>query len=72
MSESNIFSSAGLNVCPRHIKYIIFLYLEIMPRVSTTLHLSVGYIDDITRSIIICNNTYKFADTHIVFIGIYS
>ena len=28
---------------------------------STTLHLPVAYIDDITRPIAICNNTHKFA-----------
>ena len=62
MSESNIPPSAGLDVCPfRHPKYIIFLSLRIMSRVPTALNLHVAYIDDITRPIVICNDTYKFA-----------
>ena len=32
-----------------------------MPGVPTALHLLVAYIDDISRSIGICNDTYKFA-----------
>ena len=31
-----------------------------MPRVPTALHLPAAYIDDITRPIAICNDTYKF------------
>ena len=33
---------------------------------STTLHLPVAYIDDITRPIAICNNTHKLLRTRIV------
>jgi len=32
-----------------------------MSRVLITLHLHVTYIDNITRPIAICNETYKFA-----------
>jgi len=35
--------------------------LGVMPRVPTTLHLFVAYIDDIIRPIAICIDTHKFA-----------
>jgi len=60
--ESNVPPSAGLYVCPpRHPISPILLLLGVMPRVSTVLHLHAAYIDDITRLIAICNDTYKFA-----------
>ena len=56
------FSLAKLDVChPRHPMYLILPSLGVMHRVPTALHLHVAHIDDITRSIAICNNTYKFA-----------
>jgi len=59
--ESSITPSAGLDVClPRHPRYILLSSLGIMPRVSAALHLFVAHIDDITRMIAICNDTYKF------------
>jgi len=49
-------------VChPRHPIYIILPSLEVMPRVSTALHLPIAHIDNITRLIAICNSTDKFA-----------
>jgi len=61
VSESNIFSSAGLDVCHfRHPRYIIFSSLGIMLRVPTALHLPVTHIDDINRPIVIYNDIYKF------------
>jgi len=62
VSESNIPPFARLNVCPpRQPKHIIFSSFRIMPKVPTALNLHVAYIDDITRPIVICNDTYKFA-----------
>jgi len=61
MSEFNILPCLGLDVCsPKQLRYILFLYLGIMLRVLTALHLPVAHIDDITRPIVICNDTYKF------------
>jgi len=49
-------------VCPsRHPRYIIFPSLGIMPRVHIVLHSPVAHIDNITRPIVIYNDTYKFA-----------
>ena len=45
---------------PRHLIYLILSSLGVMPRVPIALHLHVAYIDNITRLIAICNNTYKF------------
>ena len=59
VSEFNIPSFAGLDVCPpRHPRYTIFLFLRIIPRMPTTLHLHVAHIDDIARPVAICNDTY--------------
>ena len=61
VSESNVPSSAGLDVCPlRHVISLIFSSLGVMPRVLTALHLPVAHIYDITRPIAIYNDTYKF------------
>jgi len=60
VSESNIPPSEGLDVCPpRHPRYIIFPSLGIITRVFIVLHLSVAHVDDIAKSIVICNGTYK-------------
>ena len=62
VSESNVPSSAGLDVCPpRHVISLILPSLRVMPRIPIALHLPVVHIDDITRLIAICNNAYKFA-----------
>ena len=62
VSESNVPSFKGLDVCPlRHVISLILSSLGVVPRIPTTLHLPVAHIDDITRSIAICNDTYKFA-----------
>jgi len=45
----------------RHPVYLILPSLRVTPRVPTVLNLPVAYIDDISRSIGICNDTYKFA-----------
>jgi len=59
---SNIPPSAGLDVRPpRRLRYIFFPSLGIMARVLTAFHFPVAHIDDITRLIAICNDTYKFA-----------
>ena len=59
MSEFNVSLSAGLDVCTlRHPIYLILPSLGVMLRVSIELHLSVAYIDDITRLIAICNDTH--------------
>jgi len=51
----------SLDVCPfRHVISLILSSLGVMPRIPTALHLSVAHIDDITRLIVICNDTYKF------------
>jgi len=48
-------------VCQRrHPIYLILPSLGVMLRVSTALHLHVAHIDDSTRPIVICNDTYKF------------
>jgi len=48
-------------VCPpRHVISLILPSLGVMPKISITLHLHVAHIDDITRSITICNDAYKF------------
>ena len=58
--ESNL-SLAKFDVYhPRYPIYLILPSLRVIPRVSTALHLSVVYINDITRLIAIYNNTYKF------------
>ena len=44
----------------RHLIYLIISSLGVMPRVPTGMHLLVAYIDNITKSIAICNYTYKF------------
>jgi len=44
-----------------HVISLILLSLRVMPRVFTTLHLHVTYIDDITKPIAIYNDTHKFA-----------
>ena len=68
ISESNIHSSVGLDMCPpRHPRYIIFPYLGIMPRVPIALHLHVAHIGDIARPMVICSDTYKFVAYYIVF-----
>ena len=60
VSESRVPPS--LDVCPsRHIISLILPSLGVMLRIPTALHLPVAHIDDITRLIAICNNTYKFA-----------
>jgi len=62
MSESNVPLSAGLDVCShRHVISLILLSLGVMFKIPNALHLLVAHIDDITRSIIICNDNYKFA-----------
>jgi len=62
VSESKVPPSLGLDVCqPRHLIYLVLSSLGVMPRVSTALHLHVVDIDDITRPIVICNDTHKFA-----------
>jgi len=58
VSESRVPSS--LDVCPSHVISFILPSLGVMPRIPTTLHLFVAHIDNITRLIAICNNTYKF------------
>jgi len=59
--ESNL-SLAEFNVChPKHIIYLILLSLGVLLRVPTALHLCVAHIDNITRTLAICNDTYKFA-----------
>ena len=45
---------------PRHLVYIIFTSLRVMPRVSTALHLLVARDDNLTIQIAICNDKYKF------------
>jgi len=68
VSEFNVPSSAGLDVCPpRHAISLILPSLGVMPRIPIALHLSVAHIDDITRLIAICNDADKFAAKHIVF-----
>jgi len=44
----------------KHPIYLILPSLGVMPRVPTALHLPVAHIDNITRQIAICNDTYKF------------
>jgi len=62
VSEFNVPPSAGIDVCPhRHVISLILLSLGVMSRIPTALHLPVMHIDDITRPIAICNDTYKFA-----------
>jgi len=59
VSESNV--PPLLDMCPpRHPTYLILPSLGVMPRVPTALHLHVAQIDEITRSIETCNDTYKF------------
>ena len=59
VSESNVPSS--LDVCPpRRPTYLILPSLRVMSRVPTVLRLHIAQIDDITRPIAICNDTYKF------------
>ena len=61
MSESNASSSAGLDVCPRHVISLILPSLGVMHRIPTALHLPFAYIDDITtRLIAIYNDACKF------------
>jgi len=61
VSESNVPPSAGLDVCPsRHVIFLILPSLGVMPKVPITLHLPIAHIDDIARSIAICNDAYKF------------
>ena len=45
---------------PRHLKYLLFSSLGVMPRVSTVLHLSVAHNDDIIRHLVNCDENYKF------------
>ena len=60
MSESNVLLSTGLDVCPlRHVISFILPSLGVMSRIPTVLHLPIAHID-ITRLIVICNDTYKF------------
>jgi len=48
-------------VCPpRHVISLILPSLGVMPKTSIALHLPIAHIDDITRSITICNDAYKF------------
>jgi len=55
-------SLEGFNVChPRHLIYLIFLSLGVMPRVFTMLHLPIAHDDDITRQLANCDETYKFS-----------
>ena len=62
VSESNVPPSVGLDVYPpRQVISLILPSLEVMPRILIVLHLPVAHIDDITRSIAICNDAYKFA-----------
>ena len=62
VSESNVPPSAGIDVCPpMHAISLILPSLGVMRRIPTALHLLVAHIDDITRPIAICNDTYKFA-----------
>jgi len=59
VSESHVPPS--LDMCPsRHVISLILLSLGVMPRVPTALHLPIAHIDDITRLIVICNDTCKF------------
>ena len=68
MSESNIPPSTGLDVYSlRYLRYIIFLSLEIMPKVPTALHLHVAQIDDITRPMEFAMTPTNLLHTHIVF-----
>jgi len=61
VSESNVPPSVGIDVCPpRHVISLILPSLGVMLRIPTALHLFVAHIDDITRPIAICNDTYKF------------
>jgi len=54
-------SLAGFDVCyPRHPIYLFFSSLEVMPRVSTTLHLPIANDDDITKQLANCDENYKF------------
>jgi len=55
--------SMGLDVCPpRHLRYIIFfIFRNYALSAYYTAFASCIYIDDITRPIAICNDTYKFA-----------
>jgi len=53
--------SARVDACPRHVISLIILSLGVMLKILTVLHLPVVHIDDITRPIVICNDTYKFA-----------
>ena len=52
----------GVYVClPRQLRYILLPSLGIILRVLIAIHSHVAHIDDITRQIAICNDTYKFA-----------
>ena len=61
VSESIVPPPAGLDLCPpRRVISLILPSLGVMPRIPIALHLPVAHIDDVTRSIIIYNDTYKF------------
>jgi len=61
ISESSL-SLAKFDMChPRHLISLILPSLGVMSREPTASHLFVAHIDDITRSIANCNNTYKFS-----------
>ena len=48
--KSSIPLLKRLDVChPRHLTYLFFSCLGVMPRVSTALHVPVAHDDDITR-----------------------
>ena len=66
MSESNVPPFVRLDVCPpRHVISLILPSLRVMPRIPIALHLPVAYINNIIRSIAICNYAYKFvANSH--------
>ena len=62
VSESNVLPSAGLDVCPpRHVISLILPSLGVMPRILICIAFTYCTIDDMTRSIAICNDAYKFA-----------
>ena len=48
-------------MCPRNVISLILPSLGVMLRIPIEFHLPVAHIDDITRSIAICNDAYKFA-----------
>ena len=69
--ESSIPLSESVVCATRHLTCPIFASLEVMPRVSTAVHLLVAY-DDITRQLANDNDNYKFLHVHIVYCRSYS